>query len=119
MRLDMIDARERLLQEDARWICQQDRFHIAVGAVLPGDELHRCWDRHHLDLNLSSAVRYTINNFVRDYRGPADLLTNTECWATIDYPRLHSPHVHSRVTLTAERDGVGDLCGVGHGQNGR
>jgi hypothetical protein len=101
-----MDARERLLTADARWICQRDTFYAAVVEAPGGrSELDCQWDSARWGLDLGSARRYAEHTPIRRRFNAEALLTPSAPWSEIDYPRVVSPHVRGGATLTAARSG--------------
>ncbi len=109
----IVDARNRLLAPDAILIPAKDTAWAAV--VEAHDlysELTAPWDENHYNLDMQAARRIVTNTW-RKARITADqLLTETRCWATLDYSTVENADISAKVTWTAARAGTGHGLGV-------
>lgn len=104
---DLMDTRERLLQPDARWICQTDTLYAAaVEGPEQADRFAVQWDGSRWGLDLRASLPYARNTMTLRAPKPDNLLTEGRSWAQIRYPALTTPHVRGVTVLTATRGGT-------------
>ncbi len=103
---DLMDARERLLKPDARWVCQADTLLVGVVEVPNrGEQIAVQWDGARWDLDLRSTARLAHQQMSRRRLRAEDLLGPGASWAQVNYPTLTSPHVRGSATLPITRNG--------------
>ncbi|MBL4883369.1 MAG: 50S ribosomal protein L11 methyltransferase, partial [Planctomycetaceae bacterium] len=100
-------ARENHLASGGVMIPQQDKLWVALAETSSGtkDE-NQHWDRSQTNLNLSAIDKYLANSWRKDRVESDQLLTDSACWATLDYRTMSSPDAAGKACLTCNRNGV-------------
>lgn len=96
----LVDARERLLEPDARVIPLRDRL-MAAPTDLPDPSEDEPAERHGIDISAASersrlGVRRVAATGVATLAAPA-------CWSELDYARITSPDADGTVRFTFDR----------------
>ncbi len=105
---DLMDVRERLLQPDARWICQVDTLYVGVTEIArPEEQIFTQWDGARWGLDLRSALPVACEQTLRRRSEPHEMLSPSRPWAEVRYPTLSSPHVRGSTSLPITRAGAG------------
>jgi protein arginine N-methyltransferase 1 len=101
------DARSRLLAPRGVLIPHRDVLWAAVvEAPDRYDELVGPWRKNRFDLDLSAGARMVTNTWRKTRIKPEQLLTEPNCWTTIDYYEVDSPDIRAEISWRASRKGV-------------
>jgi type I protein arginine methyltransferase len=106
--LAIADARRRLLADGGTLIPWRDTLWAAVVDVpeLYQDNYSTPWERNRYDLNMSAARQKVVNFWRKARIKSQDLLTEAQCWATLDYTCIENPDIHATTTWTVGRAGT-------------
>ncbi|MBA3256289.1 MAG: 50S ribosomal protein L11 methyltransferase [Pyrinomonadaceae bacterium] len=103
----IVDARQRLLSPDGVLIPLQDTLRLAV---VEAPDLYMKyvapWAKGEHGFDLGAARRIVLNTWRKGRIKPDQLLTEPQCWATLDYLTIESPDVHAELNCTVERAGT-------------
>jgi protein arginine N-methyltransferase 1 len=103
----IIDARDRLLAPGGVLIPRKDFLWAAV--VEATDEYERIvgpWQDNSFDLDLSAGVSRVTNTWRKTRIRAEELLTESVCWATLDYQNVRSHDVVGEITWRTARGGT-------------
>lgn len=103
----IVDARQRLLSPDGVLVPLQDTLRLAV---VESPDLYMKyvapWAKGEHGFDLGAARRIVLNTWRKGRIKPDQLLTEPQCWATLDYLTIESPDVHAELNCTVERAGT-------------
>jgi type I protein arginine methyltransferase len=103
----LADARKRLLKPGGILIPQRDTLGVCV---VEAPDLYKDfsdpWKLNPYGLNLEIARTVAVNTLSYGKVKAEQMLTQTQCWAELDYSRLENPDVRENLTLEFVRDGV-------------
>ena len=103
----LADARRRLLKSGGLLIPRRDTLHVCM---VEAPELYRAysgiWDVDSHDLNLNYAREVSANTWSPGRASAEQMLTQSNCWAILDYYELESPDVRGSVSQRVVRNGV-------------
>ncbi len=103
----IVDARQRHLAPGGVLVPQRDRLHLAI-VEAPGEyeRLTAPWQTDRFGFDMSAARMIVTNTWDRAFLGADQLISESACWATLDYRSIESPNVAATVSVTAQRAGV-------------
>jgi protein arginine N-methyltransferase 1 len=111
----IVDARRRFLAPGGSLIPLRDILCATV-VEMPGLYQNRFvspWQSNRYGLDMKVAAPRAINSIEVALRiTPEQLLTDSRCWATLDYDRIESPNVHATETWTVARAGTAHALGI-------
>ena len=103
----IVDARARHLKPGGTLIPQRDTLWAAVvEAPEPYAKLVDPWGEGKFELEMSAGRRIVLNTWSKARVKPEQLLTNPQCWATIDYRSVVSPNIDGAFTTSVNRAGT-------------
>jgi protein arginine N-methyltransferase 1 len=110
----IVDARQRLLLRGGTLIPRRDTVWAAVVEMpkLYHERYSTPWEGNRYDLDMNAARRTVVNTWRKARIKPEELLTETACWATLDYTSIECPDVHATATMTVSRAGMAHGLGV-------
>ena len=102
----IIDARKRLLAREGVLIPHRDVLWASVvEAPQQYEEIVGPW-RNQFDLDLSAATRLVTNTWRKSRIKPEHLLTDPDCWTTLDYYEVNSSDIRAEISWQAARTGT-------------
>lgn len=105
---DLIDARRRFLAPGGVMIPRSDSLWIAVVEDWQSyGKFVDCWKSNSLEQDLTPAQRLAINEPQKTRAKPEQLLTEPQCWVTLDYMTVNSPDVEGQFLGKTRRSGIG------------
>lgn len=103
----IIDARQRLLAPGGVLIPRRD---VLWGALVEAPEQYAKivgpWQRRVFDVDLSGAVSKITNTWRKTRIEADELLTESVCWATLDYATIESADTRAEISWRATRSGI-------------
>lgn len=103
----VIDARRRLLKPDGELIPESDSLWAAV---VDGGELYKRyrepWESEPFGLDLRAGRRYVVNTWRKACVGAEELLSNEQCWATLDYRTIDDVKIRGVINLPITKSGL-------------
>jgi len=103
----ILDVRERLLVPQGVLIPQRDSLWAAVAeAPEVSSQCVSPWEDRPCGLDLSAARRIAVNTWSKVRLQPEQLLVTPQCWATLDYTTVTSPHISATLVWTMLRAGT-------------
>ena len=104
----IVDARRRLLANDATLIpCRDEMWAAVVEAPRLYDELVGPFGDTHYGLDLSPTRRYVVNTWGRGQFTNEDLLVEPKQWASLDYGSIEDADVCAEIRWVVARRGIG------------
>ena len=105
--VSIADARQRLLAPGGALIPSYDQLW---GTAVEAPDLYRNisdpWDNNGYDLDMRAARRLVTNAWRKGRVSPEQFLSEPQCWGTLDYSTLESPHVRAELTWNVTRTGT-------------
>ena len=102
----IIDARRRLLAPGGVLIPQQDSLWAALVASERIYRRVRVWEDSGYGFDMSAARQMVESSVWRAPAQPDEMLTEPNCWATLDYRTIESPNVSGELGWTVSRPGT-------------
>jgi type I protein arginine methyltransferase len=103
----LADARGRLLKPGGLLIPRRDTLHVCM---VDAPELYRnhsgVCDVDSYDLNLNYAREVSVNVWSQGRASAEQMLTESNCWATLHYDERENPDVRGGVSQRVVRNGV-------------
>lgn len=101
------DARQRHLRPGGVLIPGQDTVCAAI-VDAPKHFARRAasWDKNEYGLNLDAVRKRTINTWGKGHVRPPQLLTQSQCWATLDYYTIEDFDAQGELHWTIENGGT-------------
>jgi protein arginine N-methyltransferase 1 len=104
----LVDARRRLLVPGGTLIPRRDTLWAAI---VESPDLYRPyiepWDRNDFGLDLLAGQKLMLNTWRKVRVTPGQLLSEPQCWATLDYLSIDSPDIHGEIYSGVKRSGTG------------
>lgn len=103
----IVDARTRLLKSGGVMIPQRDTLWASVvSSRKPYSQIVSPWEKYGADFDMSIAKRMSVNNYIKHWVKPSEVLTAPFKWAVLDYSTIQSTNVDSRFTQKFLHSGV-------------
>jgi protein arginine N-methyltransferase 1 len=102
----IVDARRRLLAPGGVLIPQQDSLWAALVASERIYRVVRVWEDSGYGFDMSAARQMAESSFWRAPAQPDEMLTEANCWATLDYRTIEGPNVSGELGWTVSRPGT-------------
>jgi type I protein arginine methyltransferase len=103
----IIDARERMLIDGGALIPKCDSLWAAVAEA---PELYKTyavpWEGNSYQIDMNAARPIATNTWGTGRVKPEQLLTESKCWAMLDYLTIREPNYRGEVTWNAARSGT-------------
>lgn len=104
----IVDARRRFLAAGGTLIPRKDTLWAAiVEAPKPYGECVDPWEQNPLGQDLSAARWLVVNNTQKVRVSPDQLLTERQCWITLDYTNVENPDARGKLDWRVEHTGTG------------
>lgn len=103
----IVDARTRFLAPGGRLIPQADRVMVAcVEAAKEHGAMTAPWSVETYGVRMDAGRDLALNDWQKAAFDAAQLVTDAECCATLDYATIVDPNMKARVRLRAHRDAL-------------
>ncbi len=103
----IIDARERLLAPGGVLIPQQDILWAALVSVPKlHDYYSQPWNQNPYGFSMEGVSGWVKNKWIKSKIKPEHLLTQPQCWATLDYTTIEQPNLKAQLDWTITQAGI-------------
>jgi protein arginine N-methyltransferase 1 len=103
----IVDARKRFLAPGGVLVPQRDTLYATV---VEASDLHQHlvgpWDENRYGLDMQAARQIVVNTLGKGDVMREQFLTESQCWATLDYAQVASPNVSAEIVWTVSRAGA-------------